>query len=616
MFGPQGRNPYEALSRPGRRKRSSLRGVLLLAVFLAVVGGTMYKGVEAFQFSRRLSKARSHLDAGRLDEAQRTLSLALMESPRSPVVYEGLAVVALEEGNFKKAKERLTLALRYGSRPNRKFPLRDLANRYVDQGQYEKAALLLQQANRIKPNQPEVLEILGLTFQARGQINTAIAHFRKALDIKPESKTTQHFLDQAHLEQDKNNINYIFDRAGRVLARWRIMGRKERRFIYPAGPPLAHVLGWNFSSDDPSKRGKQGIEGAYDGQFPGNKLYLTIDLRLQQIIYGALGHYIGSIVALRPSTGEILAMLSQPTFAPGKISDPKEYKQYRQNQFKPLTHRAIERAYDGGSISKIVTAASVIEKELDLGDIFPVRCRKYNTVASEPVNDWKAHRTVSTLSKAFVESCNYAFARVGQTLGYDGLLDMFNAFGFNRKIPLVPEFMVLSPSPALATHITVGQLARSAAGLGDAMRITPLHAALIAATVANEGKMMFPSLVRELKNIRGGVIQTYNPKRSIQVMESQTAHAVRDMMVKSVTSGTGRKANLREVQVAGKTATAGFRDEIFGKYHAWFLCFAPAKKPEIALAVFLEHGGTGKDHAAPIARKILKKFFALDPRPG
>lgn len=608
------KNSYDSLSRSGRNKRGSLKGVLLLAIFLAVVGGASVKGIEVYRFSRLLSKARSHLDEGHLDQAQRSLNLALAESPQSPVIYEGLAIVALEEGNFNKAKERLALALSFGSRPNRKFSLVQIAEDYIDKGQYKESEMLFEQANRIRPNKIDILEGLGLCYQARGYLPGAIAQFRTALDLRPDSKKLQGLLDQAHLEDDKTNIDYMFDRNGKVLARWKLRSSSGRRSIFPAGPALAHVLGWSYPSNDKLKRGQKGIEGAFQGQFPGNKLYLTIDVRLQNIVYKALGNYVGAIVALKPSTGEILAMISQPTFAPAKISDPSEYKRYQENPFKPFQHRAIESVYDGGSISKIVTAASVINRNLDLSGIFPVRCRKYNTVASEPVNDWMAHKTVSSLSKAFVHSCNYGFARVGQVLGYDGLLDMFNTMAFNRDIPMVPKSMVVTPSTALTSHPSVAQLARAAAGLGDATRISPLHAALIAAAIANDGEMIFPRLVRELKNIRGDVIESYPGERSIRIMKSSTAEELTKMMVKAVISGTGRRAAVKNVAVAGKTATAGYRDDIFGRFHAWFLCFAPAKKPEIAIAVFLEHGGTGKDQAAPVAREVLRKFFALESK--
>ena len=138
--------------------------------------------------------------------------------------------------------------------------------------------------------------------------------------------------------------------------------------------------------------------------------------------------------------------------------------------------------------------------------------------------------------------------------------------------------------------------------------------ALIAAAIANDGEMIFPRLVRELKNIRGDVIESYPGERSIRIMKSSTAEELTKMMVKAVVSGTGRRAAVKNVAVAGKTATAGYRDDIFGRFHAWFLCFAPANKPEIAIAVFLEHGGTGKDQAAPVAREILRKFFAIEQR--
>jgi peptidoglycan glycosyltransferase len=159
--------------------------------------------------------------------------------------------------------------------------------------------------------------------------------------------------------------------------------------------------------------------------------------------------------------------------------------------------------------------------------------------------------------------------------------------------------MGVSPKLGLSRY----ELAQAATGLGKSFRITPFNAAMIASAIANDGVLMSPYLVDKLTNINGKVLEENKPQVYSNAISRQTAQLLTTMMLNDVERGIGVKARVKGVKVAGKTGTSGSRDPNF---HAWFICFAPADNPKIALAILAENGGTGKDVAAPIAKKVIE----------
>jgi peptidoglycan glycosyltransferase len=186
-------------------------------------------------------------------------------------------------------------------------------------------------------------------------------------------------------------------------------------------------------------------------------------------------------------------------------------------------------------------------------------------------------------------------------LGEDTLFEFNNRFGFNSlpKTLSVPVSMGFSPKLGL-THY---ELAESATGLGKSFRITPLNAAQIASAIANDGVMMSPYLVDKLTNINGLTLEENKPVLYRNTISRPTAQFLTTMMLNDVERGIGVKARTKGIKIAGKTGTSGSRDPNF---HAWFICFAPVDNPKIAMAILAENGGTGKDVAAPIAKKVFE----------
>ena len=307
---------------------------------------------------------------------------------------------------------------------------------------------------------------------------------------------------------------------------------------------------------------------------PGHDIKTTLDLDLQRATQRAYGDTTGGAVVLDPHSGNILAIVSSSPF------DPNNYVGAEVQPF----NRALNGLYPPGSSMKVVTASAA----LDTGTVTP------ETRLSGPAEYRGVHNFESgdfgeiSFATALQHSVNTAFAQVALKLGAKTLTEYADAFGFNR-VPDMPLDVDASsfPTPENESDLMWG-------AIGQAQDLaTPLEMATVGATVANGGKRMEPRI-------------TYlDPPHGERVMTKKTAATMTDLMVSVVTGGTGTAARLSGVDVAGKTGTAEVDVNGERKNHAWFICFAPADDPDIALAVVSEYGGIGGEVAAPIARQIL-----------
>jgi peptidoglycan glycosyltransferase len=519
----------------------------------------------------------------------------LDRNPGNAKAIDGLGLVDVKAGNLDKAREKYTQALNAGLTYSQRFDHLKFGLSFIDQGSYNQAELEIQHAQELQPNNPEVYIALGTAERALGEVVNGEKAYEKALALEPKNKKIQVLLEQAREEKDRGSIYYIYDRNGVPLAlQWIKNGAKG----YPMGKEFAHLIGY-YDLDPVNNRGSAGLEKIYQKDFPGNKLYLTIDSRIQRVLSKALGWEKGAIVILNPRTGEILGCVSQPTFTPERVHS--EWGNYNYSKTTPLKNRAFEGLYEPGSIIKIVSSAAAVEKNINLNTVFPVNCKGYVYIDGKPFYDWQKHKNVRSLEEAFDDSCNVAYAKLGSALGEDTLFEFNNRFGFNSvpKTLSVPVSMGYSPKLGL-THY---ELAESATGLGKSFRITPLNAALIASAIADDGVMMSPYLVDKLTNINGITLEENKPAVFRNTISRQTAQFLTTMMLNDVERGIGVKARIKGIKIAGKTGTSGSRDPNF---HAWFICFAPVENPKIAMAILAENGGTGKDVAAPIAKKVFE----------
>lgn len=406
----------------------------------------------------------------------------------------------------------------------------------------------------------------------------------------------------------------IITSDGVVLAESRKTDSRYTR-SYPAGNLAAHVVGYSSY-----KYQKSGLEEKFNSyllgkqsgasfveelmqQFNkpekrGNNLILTIDSRLQKAAQSNLEGKKGAVVILDPKTGAVLAMAANPTYDPNRIE--ADWQNITRDENAPLVNRATEGRYPPGSSFKIITAAAALEEQVvdpdtsftDTGsiEVMGVKLRNYGGTAWGQVN----------FRKGFEQSINTVFAQVGLKLGAEKLVEYAKKFGFNTDIPF--ELPLRSSYIQRARAMDDVALASSAFGQAKVIA-TPMEMALATATIANNGAMMKPFVVKEIQSPDGEVLKQFGNEQFREVISADTVRTLTDLMVGVVESGTGGVVQTSGMQVAAKTGTA--ETGIPGQTHAWFISFAPADDAEIAIAVVVEKGGTGAAAAGPIAKNLL-----------
>jgi peptidoglycan glycosyltransferase len=360
------------------------------------------------------------------------------------------------------------------------------------------------------------------------------------------------------------------------------------------------------------------ISDLLTGQQPqGATVELTIDPTLQKIAWDALGDQRGAVVALDPKTGNVLAMVSKPSYDATLLAghDGAQVTKNRQRLLddpnRPLDNRAIAgRLYPPGSTFKLITAAAALSTGRYRADSEvpgPASIQLPQSTNRLPNDDGQpcGPGDQSTLTEALTRSCNTTFALLGQQVGADALRKQADAFGFDQalRIPLT-----VTPSVFPAT-LDQAHLAQSSIGQFD-VRTNPLEMAMVSAAIANGGVLMKPNLVARVRSADLEVIQTTTPAELSRPISSEVASQLRTMMLSVVTSGTGTAAQIDGVDVAGKTGTA--QSSPGNPPHAWFTSFASGNGRDIAVAVVVEDGGKagneafGGTVAAPIARKVME----------
>ncbi len=404
---------------------------------------------------------------------------------------------------------------------------------------------------------------------------------------------------------------------------------------YPAGALFAQIVGYySFTY------GSDGVERQYDGQLSGRSapigvnnigglftaqdrsetVTLTIDSRVQFAAATALGNRRGAVVAIVPSTGAILAMWSYPSYdnTPLASHNPKvaaqAWNSYQADALTPMLARAFRERFFPGSTFKLVTASAVYDHDPALAT------KVYPTLGALPLPNTN-HLTLSnfggetcggTLPTLLRVSCNSGFAQIGLDLGASNLAAEANAFGFDQRPPLdLPNPAVSNFPPASSFAQDLPGVAKSAIGQQD-VSATPLEMALVAAGLANGGVIMRPHVLENIKDSEGQIVQSYQPQPWLTATSAATALTMRGLMIQVVQAGTGTAAQLPGVQVAGKTGTAQTGNNTV---HTWFVAFAPADAPQVAVAVLVENQPasndfTGGQIAAPIAKKVIQAALA------
>lgn len=363
----------------------------------------------------------------------------------------------------------------------------------------------------------------------------------------------------------------------------------------------------------------------------GADVILSIDVNLQNAAEEALGDKYGAVVAIDPRTGEVLALVSHPTFDPRdfiKGVDAKEWNELVKDPSSPLTNRATQGVYPPGSVFKIVTAAAALNEGV-IDTTTPFYCPGVYIFGKKTFRCWRkgGHGRVN-LHQAIVGSCDVYFYNVAQRLGIDRLARYIKGFGFGVPTGIdLSEKVGTSPSREWKSKTFKkpwydGETIVTGIGQGY-VSVTPLQIGVMTAAVANGGILLKPQIVKEVISSQGKTLYEYNPQENGRLpVENRVMSIIKDALIGVVNepNGTGRASKLDRMLVAGKTGTSQVvaQGPQGGKYlradqkdHAWFTSYAPAENPEVVVTVFVEHGGMGGEAAAPIAKQVLEAYLKL-----
>ncbi len=356
------------------------------------------------------------------------------------------------------------------------------------------------------------------------------------------------------------------------------------------------------------------ISDLFTGRDPsGGDVVLTLDPAVQQAAMDGLEGQVGAVVALDPTTGAVLGLASTPTFDPNPLTS-HDLDGVRDTAAlldaadpDPRSNQAISQRYSPGSIFKVVVSAAALatgeytpDTPIPAPDVLtlPGTSTTMENFDGESCNGGADQPLIDALTI----SCNTAFAQLGIDLGEETVRDMAEAFGIDDEGFEMP--LQVAPSK-LGDIENDAQLGTSSIGQQD-VQLTPMQAAMIASAIANDGTLMKPYLVSEVQAPDLTVIDKTDPEELGQPVSTEVANQLTEMMVSVVENGTGRRAQIDGVQVAGKTGTA----ENAADDHSWFIGFAPADDPKIAVAVFIRNGGrTGGDISAPIAKSVIEAYL-------
>jgi peptidoglycan glycosyltransferase len=455
-------------------------------------------------------------------------------------------------------------------------------------------------------------------------------------------------IDQKKLNDNPNNTREILrdfshPRGSITTADGELIARSvatDDRFKlqrqYPDGSLYAAVTGY-FSFT----LGSAGVEKTYNDQLAGRSQGLslqhlgdlfvqkdkvgdvTVTLRddLQRIAAQQLGNREGSVVALDPRTGAILALYSNPSYDPNVLADHDTNKaaaaaaSMDADPEKPRLNRSYQERYFPGSTFKVVTATAALESGKFTMDApsFPVATEFTPQGTNRPLHNFDGEACGGNLLNALKVSCNTVFAQVGVQVGADQMIKTAQDFGFDHDVPIDLTNAAQSTFPTDFTRNTPA-LAQSAFGQSD-VSATPLQMAMVAAAVANDGKIMKPHVLQEVRNADARVIERYHKGEWRTAMDPQTASELRNAMLTVVQSGTATRLAVPGFTVGGKTGTAQLGVDP-PRSHAWIIGFAgpEGQAPTIAVAVIVQgqaevSNATGGRIAAPIAQSVLKAYL-------
>ncbi len=460
----------------------------------------------------------------------------------------------------------------------------------------------------------------------------------KAKDYRNDARNKRVLLRTYDRERGPIVVGTGKDRKAVALSRETDDTLKYLR-AYPGGPAYAPITGYAslvygfsgiekvqdslLSGDDDRLFVRRLSDYVTGRKIAGGSVVLTLNPAAQQVAYDSLAGKVGAIVALDPKTGAVLAMASRPSYDPTGLSshDPaairKTFGTLLDDPLSPLANRAVERTYAPGSTFKLITAAAALSTGVAQPSTMIDAPTVLNFSNGKPLRNFAGETCGSggkqSFSDALATSCNTAFAQLGIRVGQDALDQQAKAFGFGSNDLNLPQPVADSTVLGPETEpLAKPFLAQSAIGQYN-VQASPLQMAMVAAGIANRGEVMRPYLVQEvqgpdLSRLDGPDVEVLSRAVSPAVAQQLTA-----MMEAVITKGTGSRAAIPGVRVAGKTGTA--QGAAGTGSNVWFVGFAPADNPRVAIAVFLDRASgygadaTGGKLAAPIAAAVMRALL-------
>lgn len=410
----------------------------------------------------------------------------------------------------------------------------------------------------------------------------------------------------------------ILSSDGTILAETVTKSDGTETRYYPYGEMLAHTTGY-------VGQGKTGIEALAnfyllsshenawtkftndisERKNTGDDVKTTIDLDLQRAAWEAMDGRKGAAVVLQASTGKILAMVSNPGFDPNRIAEQWEDLTAKSNHEANLLNRATQGLYPPGSTFKLITLLEFIREYPDSWEDFTFDCHGVNQGEGYTIRcyDGTAHGHL-TLEEALIESCNGAFAAIGQKLSKEKFAETCASLLFGQKLPL--ELANNASGFTLEEDSNAWTVAQTAIGQGKT-QMTPLLSAMITAAIANDGVMMQPYILDSVW-FRDTMLEQFEPVVYGTVMSEEETAILKRMMRAVITEGSARSLRSDLYEAAGKTGTAEYITGV-DTTHAWFTGFAGEGDDCIAVSVIVEGGGTGSAQAAPVAAAVFEEYF-------
>jgi peptidoglycan glycosyltransferase len=409
----------------------------------------------------------------------------------------------------------------------------------------------------------------------------------------------------------------IYSANGKELAVTKLDSDGNEIREYPYENIFSHVIGFD-------SHGKSGLESVCNYQLltssanpfvqlfndlkgdknPGDSIITTLDTRLQKAAYEALGDYRGAVVALDPTTGKILAMVSKPDFDPNQIGEM--WNSYvKDDSSSNLVNRATQGLYPPGSTFKVLTALEYIRENPDDYQSYSYDCE--STIVENSVKircfGGASHGEVN-LALSLAKSCNTSFVNLGVTLNQNKFRNLCETFLYNQEIPFT--LSVKQSSYTLSKKSDKSEIPQTVIGQGDTL-VTPLHNALIISAIANDGMLMEPYLVSRQTDYTGNVVKTYEPKEYGRLISEDEAATLKKLLRKVVKKGTASALKSSLYKAAGKTGSA---ENGSGDDHAWFIGYAYSDDtPDIAISVIVENAGAGSKYAVPVAKQVFDSFY-------